>query len=93
MEQLSKERAVEIARQDAAERTGVSSVEVAEVESASFPNAALGAPRSGEMSFDMVTQGWRISVEAAGRTLEYRADGRQVRLVGYEGRNHLVFPR
>jgi hypothetical protein len=94
MEQLSKERAVDIARRDASARTGVGVAEVTTVgvEQASFPNGVLGAPRGGEMSFDMITEGWRIALEAAGVAFEYRADSRQVRLVGYEGRNHLVFP-
>jgi hypothetical protein len=94
MQKLSKEQVVNIAVRDASARTGVgvASVETVGVEDASFANAALGAPRGGEMSFDMVTAGWRIRLEAGGQRFEYRADGRQVRLVGYEGRNHLVFP-
>jgi hypothetical protein len=95
VEKLSKDKALNIAVHDAAVRTGVgvASVATVGVEDASFPNGALGAPRGGEMSFDMITDGWRIRLEAGGERFEYRADGRQVRLVGYEGRNHLVFPR
>jgi hypothetical protein len=95
VQELSKEQALNIAVRDASERTGVgvASVTTLAVEDASFANAALGAPRGGEMSFDMITEGWRIRLEAAGNRFEYRADRRQVRLVDYEGRNHLVFPR
>jgi hypothetical protein len=93
--QLSREQAVDLAVRDAAERTGArrDDVRTKSVEDASYPNGALGAPRDGEMSFDMVTPGWRIRLEAGGSSLEYRADGRQVRLAGFAGRNHLVFPR
>jgi hypothetical protein len=95
MQQLTKDQAVSIAVRDASDRTGVGVAAVAtvSVEDASFANAALGAPRGGEMSFDMVTTGWRVRLEAGGQRFEYRADPRQVRLVEFEGRNHLVFPR
>ena len=91
---MSKEDAVEIAVRDAAERAGVpvSEVSVDSARDASFPNGALGAPREGEMSFDMITSGWAILLTAGGRSFEYRADSRQVRLVGFGGRNHLVYP-
>ena len=93
MQKLSKEQAVDIAVRDASERSGGADVATVGVEDASFPNAALGAAREGEMSFDMMTQGWRIRLEAGGQRFEYRADGRQVRLAGFRGGNHLVFPR
>jgi hypothetical protein len=40
----------------------------------------------------METSGWTIRVAAGGRSLEYRANPRQVRLVGYDGGNHVIFP-
>ena len=91
---LSKDEAVDLAVRDAARRAGVDSgaARVASTESVEFPNSALGAPRPGEMSADMVTPGWAIRVEAGSRSLEYRATPRQVRLVGYDGGNHVVFP-
>ena len=93
-DELSKESAVDAAVRDAATRAGVaaSDVKVGEVEDSLFPDGALGAPREGEVSFSMMTPGWTILVTAGTRSLEYRADSRQVRLVGFEGQNHLISP-
>ena len=93
-DELSKEAAADAAVRDAAARGGVavSNVKVDGVEDSLFPDGALGAPREGEVSFSMMTPGWTILVTAGTRSLEYRADSRQVRLVGFEGQNHLVYP-
>src|SRR5438552_2416619 len=73
---LSKDEAVEIATRDAAGRAGVGpdDVAVAAVKETTFPNAALGAQRPGEMSFEVMRDGWTIRLAAGGRSLEYRAD-------------------
>lgn len=90
---LSKDEAVDIAVRDAAQRAGVDAGQArAKAADATFQNSALGAARPGEWSADMVTNGWTIQISAGGRSLEYRANPRQVRLVGYDGGNHVIFP-
>ena len=88
----SKEEAVGLARKDLAERLGVAEGEVEEalVEEADFPNTALGAPLRDEMSGMMITPGWRIRLAARGETYEYRADGRQLRLYDFKGKNYKI---
>ena len=88
---LSKDEALETALRDAASRAG-GDASVGSIEESTFPNSALGAPREGEMSADMMTSGWTIRVTAGARTLEYRANERQVRLVDFDGGNHVVYP-
>ena len=80
------------ARADLAKRLGVAEGEVEEesVEEAEFPDMALGAPQHDEMSGMMITPGWRIRLKAGGRSYEYRADGRQLRLYKYKGANHRI---
>ena len=51
---------------------------------------ALGAPEKSEMSAQMISTGWVIQLEAADNTYEYRADKFHLRLVGFEGGNHIV---
>ena len=89
---ISKEAAVEKARQDLANRTGVEESDITEesVEDADFPDTALGAATNDEMSGQMITRGWRVRLKAKGQTFEYRADKNQVRLYQYKGKNHLV---
>ncbi len=89
---ISKEAAVEKARQDLAHRTGAEESDITEqsVEDADFPDMALGAATDDEMSGQMITRGWRIRLKAKGQTFEYRADKNQVRLYQYKGKNHLV---
>ena len=88
----SKDEAVEVARKDLAERLGVTESEVgeAEVSEADFPNTALGAPLPDEMSGMMITSGWRIRLAAGGKTYEYRADRRQLRLYNFKGANYKI---
>jgi hypothetical protein len=88
----SRETAVERARADLAARLGKSESEVTEesVEEADFPNTALGAPASGEMSGMMLTSGWRIKLNAAGKSYEYRADRNHIRLYNFNGSNHKI---
>jgi hypothetical protein len=88
----SKDEAVGRARADLAERLGVAEDEVGEaaVEEADFPNTALGAPLHGEMSGMMLTSGWRIRLAARGKTYEYRADRKQLRLYDFKGKNYQI---
>jgi hypothetical protein len=87
---LSKEDAIKKARADLAQRLGVSETEIKEeaVEQADFPDMALGAPVADEMSGQMITSGWRIRLQAGGRSHEYRANRDQVRLYNYQGSNY-----
>lgn len=80
------------ARSDLARRLKVSEHEIKEgsVEQADFPDAALGAPVEDEMSAQMITPGSRIRLIANGQTYEYRANGRQLRLVNFEGENYRI---
>ena len=87
---LSKEEAVKRARADLAKRLGVSEDEIKEdaVESADFPDMALGAPIEDEMSAQMIASGWRIRLTSAGQSYEYRANRDQLRLYNYQGSNY-----
>ena len=88
----SRETAVERAREDLAARLGKPEGEVTEesVEEADFPNTALGAPTGDEMSGMMITTGWRIKLNAAGESYEYRADRNQLRLYDFKGKNYKI---
>ena len=86
----SKEDAVKRARQDLAGRLGVAESAITEdsIESADFPDMALGAPLKDEMSGMMISSGWRIRLSAEGKSYEYRADRNQVRLYNFKGANY-----
>ncbi|HVF43397.1 MAG TPA: hypothetical protein VM936_10325 [Pyrinomonadaceae bacterium] len=88
----SRETAAARAREDLAARLGKAEGEVTEesVEEADFPNTALGAPTGDEMSGMMITSGWRIKLNAAGESYEYRADRNQLRLCNFNGANHKI---
>ena len=80
------------ARRDLAQRLGLSEDEIAEqsIEQVDFPDAALGAPIEDEMSAQVITPGSRIRFSAQNRSYEYRAAGRQLRLVNFKGGNHRI---
>ena len=80
------------ARGDLAQRLGVDENEIGEgqIEQTDFPDASLGAPVEDEMSAQMITPGWRITLKAGGETYEYRATAGQLRLVNFKGRNYRV---
>lgn len=89
---LNKESAVQRAKQDLAGRLGISENEIGTnfVNDAEFPDMSLGAPASGEMSAQMISNGWRISLGVGGKNYEYRADKYQLRLIGFGGSNHVI---
>lgn len=89
---FDKTSAVERAKQDLAERSGISSDEIRlkSVSDQDFPDMSLGAPARGEMSAQMISSGWRIDLTADGKDYEYRADKYQLRLVGHDGTNHVI---
>jgi len=88
----NKEEAITTARKDLAQRLGVSEGEIREesVANSDFPDMALGAATSGEMSGQMITPGWRIRLQANNQSFEYRANKQQVRLYNYNGKNYRV---
>jgi hypothetical protein len=87
-----KDEVVDRARRDLAQRLGISESDVAvkSVEPVDFPDAALGAPLEDEMSAQMITPGWRITLNANDKNYEYRATARQSRLLNFNGQNHRV---
>jgi len=89
---ISKDNAVENARNDLAKRLNIDTGDVKEksVEDADFPDMALGAAEEDEMSGQMITRGWRIQLEAQGQTFEYRADKNQVRAYKFNGKNYRI---
>lgn len=89
---ISKDGAVENARKDLANRLKIDPADVKQgsVEDSDFPDMSLGAAEDGEMSGQMITSGWRIRLEAEGKTYEYRADKNQVRLYKFKGKNYRV---
>ncbi len=89
---LNKPDAIEKARRELAKRLGVKDIEVrdAGVQDADFPDMALGASVSGEMSGQMITPGWRIHLEANGKTYEFRANEHQLRLFNFDGKNYKI---
>ena len=89
---ISKENALENARNDLARRLNIGAGDVKEgsVEDTDFPDMALGAAEDDEMSGQMITRGWRIKLEAQGQTFEYRADKNQVRAYKFKGKNYRI---
>ena len=89
---MTKEEALDKARNDLARRLNVDPSKIGEssVEDTDFPDMALGAAEDDEMSGQMMTSGWRIRLSADGRPYEYRADKNQLRLYKYKGKNYRV---
>lgn len=89
---LTKEAAAEAAKRDLAGRLGVDESEVKEVSvvEKDFPDMSLGATVGDEMAAQMISSGWQIELGVDGETYEYRADKYQLRLVDFEGRNHVI---
>ena len=89
---MTKEEAVEKARNDLAKRLKLDASKISEssVEDVDFPDMALGAAEDDEMSGQMITRGWRIRLDANGKSHEYRADKNQVRLYKFKGKNYRI---
>jgi hypothetical protein len=88
----SEQEIMNRARADLAKRLAVNESEIAEpsIEPADFADAALGAPVADEMSAQVITPGWRIRLSARDQTYEYRASGKQLRLVDFNGENYRI---
>lgn len=84
--------ATERAKQDLAQRLGISESEIKEnsVSETDFPDMSLGAPVEDEMSAQMIASGWKIILSANGNNYEYRADKYSLRLYNFKGTNHIV---
>ncbi len=89
---LTREDVVRQARSDLAKRLGIADTKIKEdkIETADFPDMALGASEKGEMSGQMITPGWRIHLSANGDKYEYRASRKNVRLFNFKGENFRV---
>ena len=89
---IDKDSAVQNAQKDLARRLNIDASDVKQksVEDSDFPDMALGAAEDGEMSGQMITRGWRIKLEAQGKTYEYRADKNQVRAYSFNGKNYRI---
>lgn len=89
---FTRENTVENAKKDLAARLSISAQEIVEkgVVDKDFPDMSLGAPVADEMSAQMISSGWQITLDAGGKTYEYRADKYQLRLKDFEGENYIV---
>lgn len=89
---FNRQSAVERAKKDLVKRAGIaeSKIEVASVTEKDFPDMSLGAPAADEMSAQMISSGWQITLRADGKDYEYRADKYQVRLRGFNGANYVI---
>lgn len=89
---FDRDSAAAAAKRDLARRLGVSEgdVSVKNISEKDFPDMSLGAPEGDEMSAQMISTGWQFDLEAGGKQYEYRADKYQLRLKGFDGRNHLI---
>ncbi len=89
---FTRDSATERAKQDLSERLGlaVDAVRVVSITDRDFPDMSLGAATDGEMSAQMISTGWEIQLKAEDDPYEYRADKFHLRLVGFEGENHIV---
>jgi hypothetical protein len=72
--------AVDAAVRDAAGRlslaSGAGDLRVQQVEAREWPDSSLGCPRQGMMYSQVVTPGFLVIVNGAGKELEYHADSR-----------------
>ncbi len=84
--------AAERAKEDLSKRLGIDAgkIETASVSGKEFPDASLGAPVDDEMSAQMISSGWEITLKADGKNYQYRGDKYQLRLKDYNGSNHIV---
>lgn len=88
----NQESAVERAKADLSERTGVAvdEIETVSVNEQDFPDMSLGAPSEDEMAAQMISSGWQINLQADGEDYEYRADKYQLRLFDFDGANYVI---
>jgi hypothetical protein len=70
------EQVVGLAREDLAETLGLSPEEIrlVSVEAVEWSDASLGCPQPGMMYAQVITPGFRVTLEAGGETYEYHTD-------------------
>ena len=71
-------------RQDLSEKTGVpiDDIRLVSVTARTWPNSSLGLPRPGEMYLQVITEGYAVVLEAAGREYLYHTAGDSFRYGG-----------
>ena len=86
---FTKESAVDAAKNDLAKRLNLepNDIKVSGTSDEDFPDMSLGAAEKGEMSAQMISSGWTISLDAGGKNYEYRGDKYQLRLKNFNGKN------
>ena len=70
------ERAVQLAREDLAQRLNLSpdATRLVSVEAVDWPDTSLGCPQPGMMYAQVITPGFKVVLEAAGEEYEYHTD-------------------
>jgi hypothetical protein len=70
-------QATNAAIDDLSKRTGIprSDIKVVSVEAVEWPDASVGCPQPGMMYAQVITPGYRIVLEAGGKTYEYHSGG------------------
>lgn len=68
-----------LVKADAAKRTGVDpdQVTIVSADAVTWPDGALGCRTPGEIAIDVLTPGYRVEVEAAGKRLRFHTDTRE----------------
>ncbi len=89
---FNQKSAVERAKHDLAGRLNISEddIHLVSVSEEDFPDASLGAPVDDELSTQMISSGWLITLRADGDIYDYRADKYQMRLSNHKGKNHII---
>lgn len=77
---LYKTRLVELARADLASRLGTEKprIDLVSITAKVWPDTALGCPQPGQLYAQVLTQGYLIVLEAAGREYRYHSDQKRV---------------
>lgn len=77
-----RDKVVEAARRDLAQRlgVGVDAVRLVSVEARQWADASLGCPQPGKVYAQTIVDGFRLILETGGSRYDYRSDGRRVRL-------------
>ncbi len=70
------EKAVQAAKADLARRTGIdqAAIVVVRADAVDWRDSSLGCPRPGQMYIQVITPGYLVVLQAAGRTHEYHTD-------------------
>lgn len=70
----------ELAREDLANELGINAddIELVEVESVDWANSSLGCPQEGMMYLQVITPGYRLTLEAEGQTYVYHTDAGKI---------------